>query len=380
MPAFQHLPAMPEGLHVESILSLLYVISVAAALYYMYGRIPSGREYLWKLSAILFIILCWFQFIEPVVLSAIIPDHPEGSVFHIFEYSQALQDKGGEKISSRSLPLILFLAVLLALSMLQRIKTIPGLAFIILWLAFVLFPLNALHSGTGFLHSATSNSHTVAVRIFLPAGFMALATMFYAPGRFVSARKLHPASLIYVIPILLLFPAFFRSYTGCPIDLPFFLLQLVMAGTVYTLLKKYRHRKWKDDEPLAIVLMNMVLATELPGLHPIIESLVAGAGSAFVLYIFIVSLNYNEKDPAYFLWIIFGIGCWIAEIFKVLFTIQVHMPEGHTVTGLHSLFTSGLRMGSLSVYVFISTYILYGLLNRIITIKMSDAEGLKSKN
>lgn len=380
MPAFQHLPAMPEGLHAESILSLLFVISVAAALYYMYGRLPSAREYLWKLSAILFIILCWFQFIEPVVLSAIIPAHPEGSVFHIFEYSQALQDNGGEKITSRSLPLILFLAVLLALSMLQRIKTIPGLAFIILWLVFVLFPLNALHSGTGFLHSAASNSHTMAIRLFLPAGFMALATVFYAPGRFVSVRKLHPASLIYVIPILLLFPAFFRSYTGSLIDLPFFLLQLFMAGIVYTLLKKYRHRKWKDDEPLAIVLMNMVLATELPGLHPIIESLTTGAGSAFVLYIFIVSLNYNEKDPAYFLWIVFGIGCWMAQLLKDLFAIHANLPDGHSVTGLHSLFTTQLRMGSLSVYVFISTYILYGLLNRISNIKMSDAGGLVSKN
>ena len=292
---------------------------------------------------------------------------------HILTLSAQYSNDSGDGIMNilREVTFHLFWAGMLLLAVQSRIRTRAYLVFYLIWLVGVAYPVTYNNLGNGLMQKLGIAETSGSVHLHFITGFTALAMVFYTPP----VRKFQLSGMVTRWHILFLpFVLVVSLGAGWVLvsevsTLPRMAIQIACSFFFFGIFKYFRRRKWKDTEPVALMAMNTIVFYGTRDLEGIRVLITAGLTCAGILYVFWVSLNYEDKDPAYFLWVVHGLGglvSYLGKPFNSLF--ENSFTEIISVYGpiMTTYFTAIAATGA---YTFLATYILLGIFNRVVDIK-----------
>ncbi len=279
---------------------------------------------------------------------------PESSIFNAAFYTGLLYT--------------IFASLLLRLALLNRINTLSSLIFITLWLIFVAYPVIFMTLGPGLLHEYQVYDAYGGLPVHILTGFSAMAVILYARQTKITLPDdvLNFKQIIPFVAVLLL-GIFFNSHSDLLVTdgLIMLVTGLIISVIVNISLKVINRKKIKPWE-FGSNLMAIIAFMAVSGLqNNFIITITTGILVGLLCYYFLDYMNYEEKDPAYFILVIHGICGLAGFIIIPLLSSLIAGNQLNTINPGKYILSSLV----LSAYSFLFTYLFLGFLNRIMNVR-----------
>jgi hypothetical protein len=186
-----------------------------------------------------------------------------------------------------------------------------------------------------------------------------LAAVFFSqiPDTSPIVKQKNPEAWIYfmgIIAILLIldWPASMMQFFQKTVP--------ILSGIIgLTLIKLIFGKPFRWFEYISLIVM-LLPSNAFDG-YELYGGLIHGGICALLVYIFLDYLNYDEANPAYFLWVSFGLGGIVIGIRQAFIPEMVNEPLSYI-----------LAIFGIAAYAFIFSFLLLGILNRFIKVKIRD--------
>lgn len=256
---------------------------------------------------------------------------------------------------------ILFAAFLMPWVGSYRLTNVAIFSYLILWLCCILIPIFLVIKEAASFQDAFIIDGTHHVFFHIAIGFSALAIILFSQSTELPDIK-KPGYLSSAISILILFMIIIQKYK----ILNFNVIQVdsvsaVTALVCLILLKFLRRKNLRIFEMVAIILIIFLISPVIGTSDLLYTGIVNGVITAAIIYLLLDYLNYNEANPAYLVWVIHGTGGLLAVFFMAASQEYESYPLSLILMAL-----------GVAAYSFILSFMILGVLNRVIRVKIRD--------
>ncbi len=266
----------------------------------------------------------------------------------------------------------------------NRVRFGAYLAFLVLWLLLVYFPMVHMIWGGGLLQKWGVEDFAGGIVVHNIAGMAALASVLFVGKRLFSDRGPHSIPLVALGTGLLWFGWYgFNAGSELKVDAvtaTAFLntdIAASFAGIVWLLMAWIFEKKPKFLGLLTGAVAGLATITPAAGYITPTSAMIVGIAAGAVCY-FAISLKHRLKlDDALDVWGVHGVGGFLGIVLLGLFATAAVNANG--VNGLFlgnpSFFLKELAavVGS-SAYAFCMSYAMLWVINKIIPVKVSQSE------
>ena len=295
---------------------------------------------------------------------------------------------------SNSIPLWVFMAYQMMFAQItpalitgafsNRVRFGPYLAFLVLWLLFMYFPVAHMIWGGGLLAKWGVLDFAGGIVVHATAGFSALAAVFFVGKRRVQDRGPHSIPLVALGTGLLWFGWYgFNAGSELRVDaitaLAFINTDVAasFAAITWLVMAWIFERKPKFVGLLTGSIAGLAAVTPAAGYVTTTSAVIIGIIASVVCYFAITMKNKLQWDDALDVWGVHGVGGFLGVIALGIFADLTMNPSGSNglLLGDKVFFLKELvAVGGAALYSFMFTFVMLWIINKITPVKVSVAE------
>src|SRR5438874_2717293 len=264
----------------------------------------------------------------------------------------------------------------------NRVTFKAYLIFLVVWQLFVYYPFVHMFWGNGLLAQWGARDFAGGIVVHASAGWAALASVLYV-GRRRYVDTPHNIPFIALGTGLLWFGWYgFNAGSELKVDsitAQAFLntdLAASFAAVTWMFVEWWNAKKPHFVGLLTGAVAGLATITPAAGFVPIYASVIIGIASGFVCYYAIQLKNRLKWDDALDVWGVHGVGGLLGIVLLGVFAGTVINPGGAQglIHGSGAFFGKQLAAGvGCSLYAFVFTYAMLTVIDRITTVRVSEA-------
>lgn len=314
-----------------------------------------------------------------------------GNLDHMFLRGVSINDALS---ADNNIPVLLFVAYQMMFAIItpalitgafaNRIRFRAYLVFLVLWLLLVYFPLAHMVWGGGLLAQWGVLDFAGGIVVHASAGMAALASVFYVGRRHVKDRGPHSIPLVALGSGLLWFGWYgFNAGSQLQVDaitVVAFLntdLAASFAGITWLIIEWCRERKPKFIGLLTAMIAGLATITPAAGFVSPASAVFIGIAAGLVCYLAVDIKNRLEWDDALDVWGVHGVGGTLGIVLLGVFASTAINPAGADglIHGGAGFFVKEVvAVVGVSIYAFVFSYVMLGIINVITRVRVSDLE------
>lgn len=266
----------------------------------------------------------------------------------------------------------------------NRVRFLPYLIFLTLWLVCVYFPVVHMIWGGGLLARLGVLDYAGGIAVHAIAGMAALASVFFVGRRKVADPGMHSIPLVALGTGLLWF-GWYGFNAGSELQVDAVTAQAFMntdtaasfAGVTWLVMAWVLEKKPKFVGLLTGAVAGLATITPCAGYVSIHSAVIVGVIAGLVCYFAISLKNRLGWDDALDVWSVHGVGGILGTILLGVFASQAINPNGSN--GLLAgnagfLLTEVCAVLGASVYAFLFSWGALWLINRITPVRTTEEE------
>jgi len=299
--------------------------------------------------------------------------------------------------ATNNIPLLVFIAYQMMFAIItpalitgafaNRVRFVPYMIFLTLWMLFVYFPIAHMVWGGGLFATWGVLDFAGGTAVHTTAGFAALASVLFVGKRKVMDRGPHSIPLVALGTALLWFGWYgFNAGSQLGVDqitaLAFLNTDIAasIAGLTWLFIAWFVEKKPKFVGLLTGAVAGLVAITPAAGYVSITGAIIIGLLAGGVCYLAVTLKNRMHLDDALDVWGVHGVGGVLGCIATGLLATKAWNPAG--ADGLFLGGTTFFLYETLSViitatYAFGFSYGALWLIDKFIKVKVTDAEELE---
>ena len=299
--------------------------------------------------------------------------------------------------ANNNIPLLVFIAYQMMFAIItpalitgafaNRVRFVPYMIFLTLWMLFVYFPIAHMVWGGGLFATWGVLDFAGGTAVHTTAGFAALASVLFVGKRKILDRGPHSIPLVALGTALLWFGWYgFNAGSQLRVDqitaLAFLNTDIAasVAGLTWLFIAWSIEKKPKFVGLLTGAVAGLVAITPAAGYVSITGAIIIGILAGGVCYLAVTFKNRMHLDDALDVWGVHGVGGVLGCIATGLFATKVWNSAG--ANGLFFGGTTFFLVETLSViitaaYAFGFSYTALWLIDKVIKVKVTEAEELE---
>jgi len=296
-------------------------------------------------------------------------------------------------MQSDNIPLMVFIAYQMMFAIItpalitgafaNRVRFGPYIAFLVVWLLCVYFPLVHMVWGGGLLAKMGILDFAGGIVVHTTAGMAALASVV-----FVGKRKIfnepHNLPLVAIGTGLLWFGWYgFNAGSELQVDavtaLAFLNTDVAasFAAFIWVIIDWVRYKKPKFLGLLTGAVAGLATITPAAGYVTTTSAVIIGCLSGVVCYMAVGLKNKLQWDDALDVWGVHGVGGILGTILLGVFAttaVNIHGADGLLLGGFEFFIKQFLIVVAVSVYAFLFSYIALKVINIFARVKVTEEE------
>jgi Amt family ammonium transporter len=269
----------------------------------------------------------------------------------------------------------------------NRVRFMPYMIFLTLWLLFVYFPVVHMIWGGGLLAKWGVLDYAGGIAVHAIAGMAALASVFYVGRRKVADPGMHSLPLVALGTGLLWF-GWYGFNAGSELQVDAVTAQAFLntdtaasfAGITWLIISWIAEKKPKFVGLLTGAVAGLATITPCAGYVSIHSAVIIGIDAGFICYFAISLKNRLKWDDALDVWGVHGVGGILGTILLGIFASKAINPNGADglLYGNVSFFLKEVfAVLGASVYAFVFSWGMLWLINKITPVRTSEDEELR---
>ena len=257
--------------------------------------------------------------------------------------------------------------------------------FLTLWQVFVYYPFVHMIWGGGFLAQWGVLDFAGGIVVHAIAGFAALASVFYVGARVDKNSTPNSIPLVAIGSGMLWFGWYgFNAGSELQVDnitaLAFLNTDVAasFATAAWVAVEWIREGRPKLLGLLTGSIAGLAAITPCAGFVPLWSAPIIGTVAAFLCYFAVQLKNKMKWDDALDVWGVHGVGGVLGSILLGVFATKAVNPavvtEGLAFGQTSFFFKETITVIGASVYAFLFTYIMLALINRVVRVRVTEAE------
>ncbi len=373
------------------------VMLMTPGLAFFYGGLV-GRRNVLSIMIQSFVSMGWTTLLWWLVGYSLVFSGGQGGVIGNLDYAFLRGIAPTDMLSAtNNIPLLVFIAYQMMFAIItpalitgafaNRVRFIPYMIFLTLWMLFVYFPVAHMVWGGGLFATWGVLDFAGGTAVHTTAGFAALASVLFVGRRKVMDRGPHSIPLVALGTALLWFGWYgFNAGSQLGVDqitaLAFLNTDIAasIAGLTWLFIAWSVEKKPKFVGLLTGAVAGLVAITPAAGYVSITGAIIIGILAGGVCYLAVTLKNHMHLDDALDVWGVHGVGGVLGCIATGLFATKVWNPAG--ADGLFFGGTTFFLVETLSViitaaYAFGFSYGALWLINKVVKVKVTEAEELE---
>jgi Amt family ammonium transporter len=269
----------------------------------------------------------------------------------------------------------------------NRVRFVPYMIFLTLWLLFVYFPVAHMVWGGGLFATWGVLDFAGGTAVHTTAGFAALASVLFVGRRKVTDRGPHSIPLVALGTGLLWFGWYgFNAGSELRVDqitaMAFLNTDIAasIAGLTWLFIGWFAEKKPKFIGLLTGAVAGLVAITPAAGYVSITGAIIIGILAGCVCYLAVMLKNRMHLDDALDVWGVHGIGGVLGCIATGLFATKAWNSagaDGLFLGGTTFFFYQTLAVIVTAVYAFGFSYAALWLIDKVTKVKVTEAEEME---
>jgi Amt family ammonium transporter len=373
------------------------VMLMTPGLAFFYGGLV-GRKNVLSIMMQSFVSMGWTTLIWWMVGYSLVFSGGEGGVIGNLNYAFLRGILPTDALSANNnIPLLVFIAYQMMFAIItpalitgafaNRVRFIPYMIFLTLWLLFVYFPIAHMVWGGGLFATWGVLDFAGGTAVHTTAGFAALASVLFVGRRKIMDRGPHSIPLVALGTALLWFGWYgFNAGSELQVNqitsLAFLNTDIAasIAALTWLFIAWFVEKKPKFLGLLTGAVAGLVAITPAAGYVSIYGAIIIGILAGGVCYLAVTFKNRLHLDDALDVWGVHGVGGVLGCIATGLLATTVWNPAGAdglffggTTFFLYETFSVILT----AVYAFCFSYAAMWIINKFIKVKATEAEELE---
>jgi Amt family ammonium transporter len=373
------------------------VMLMTPGLAFFYGGLV-GRKNVLSIMMQSFVSMGWTTLIWWMVGYSLVFSGGEGGVIGNLNYAFLRGILPTDALSANNnIPLLVFIAYQMMFAIItpalitgafaNRVRFIPYMIFLTLWLLFVYFPIAHMVWGGGLFATWGVLDFAGGTAVHTTAGFAALASVLFVGRRKIMDRGPHSIPLVALGTALLWFGWYgFNAGSELQVNqitsLAFLNTDIAasIAALTWLFIAWFVEKKPKFLGLLTGAVAGLVAITPAAGYVSIYGAIIIGILAGVVCYLAVTFKNRLHLDDALDVWGVHGVGGVLGCIATGLLATTVWNPAGAdglffggTTFFLYETFSVILT----AVYAFCFSYAAMWIINKFIKVKATEAEELE---
>jgi Amt family ammonium transporter len=373
------------------------VMLMTPGLAFFYGGLV-GRKNVLSIMMQSFVSMGWTTLIWWMVGYSLVFSGGEGGVIGNLNYAFLRGILPTDALSANNnIPLLVFIAYQMMFAIItpalitgafaNRVRFIPYMIFLTLWLLFVYFPIAHMVWGGGLFATWGVLDFAGGTAVHTTAGFAALASVLFVGRRKIMDRGPHSIPLVALGTALLWFGWYgFNAGSELQVNqitsLAFLNTDIAasIAALTWLFIAWFVEKKPKFLGLLTGAVAGLVAITPAAGYVSIYGAIIIGILAGGVCYLAVTFKNRLHLDDALDVWGVHGVGGVLGCIATGLLATTVWNPTGAdglffggTTFFLYETFSVILT----AVYAFCFSYAAMWIINKFIKVKATEAEELE---
>ncbi len=269
----------------------------------------------------------------------------------------------------------------------NRVRFLPYLIFLTIWLLFVYFPVVHMIWGGGLLASWGVLDFAGGIAVHAIAGMAALASVFFVGRRKVTDPGMHSLPLVALGTGLLWF-GWYGFNAGSELQVDAVTAQAFMntdtaasfAGITWLIMAWIVEKKPKFVGLLTGAVAGLATITPCAGYVSIHSAVLIGILAGLVCYLAISLKKKMNWDDALDVWGVHGVGGILGTLLLGVFSSLAINPNGSDglLRGNAMFFLKeAVAVISVSLYAFIFSWLVLWLTDKVIPVRTTQAEELE---
>jgi ammonium transporter, Amt family len=266
----------------------------------------------------------------------------------------------------------------------NRVRFIPYLIFLVVWLLFVYFPFVHMVWGGGILQQWGVLDFAGGIVVHAIAGMAALASVFYVGKRRVKDSGPHSIPLVALGTGLLWFGWYgFNAGSELQVDsvttLAFLNTDIAasFAAISWLILEWSISKKPKFVGLLTGAVAGLATITPAAGFVTPASAAIIGISAGIICYFAVSMKNKLNWDDALDVWGVHGVGGIIGVVALGIFAntaVNSAGTDGLLLGGTEFFFIQLIAVIGACIYAFVFTYVMLFLINKVTPVKVTDIE------